>query len=336
MTSFSDFNKWTTAGEVAKAFGDNLHGRNVIITGVNPVGIGFAIAEAVASQEPALVVMTYRSKTKSDEVIEKLRAKYPNVHYRPLEMDLSSQMSIRAAAKQVNEWPENIDLLFNNAGVMSVQERTLIDGVDVHFATNHLGHFLFTNLILHKLQRSAKTSPAGSTRVVNVSGGWHALSPVRFDDLNFEGKPLPADQQPNTELLKKFGFNATEGYSPEIAYAQSKTSNILFSLYLTQHLAEQGILSFAICPGGVMTDIGRHYHEERAKEIYASGILDKTQDQGAAPALVAALDPALKAGTSCFLDNCQLKDPARHANDPVIAERLWHLSEELVRERFVY
>ncbi|KAF1999299.1 short-chain dehydrogenase [Amniculicola lignicola CBS 123094] len=335
MTTFAEFNKQTSAKEVASSFGEFIRGRNVVITGVNPDGIGYGIAEAVASQDPALVIMTYRSQSKSDEVLKKLRASYPNVSYRPLQMDLSSQISVRTAAKELNKWPEPVDTLFNNAGVMSVQDRTLVDGIDIHFATNHLGHFLFTNLILDKLLASVQSSVPGSTRVVNVSGGWHSMSPVRFDDLNFEGKHIPVDQEPNKEKLIKLGFDPSKPYVPEVAYGQSKTANILFSLYLTKRLHEQGILSYAICPGGVMTEIGRHVPEKRAQQIIASGILDKTQEQGAAPALVAAFDPALTEKSGVFIDNCQFRDPSPHASDPAIAERLWHLSEELVRERFV-
>ena len=222
----------------------------VLITGVNPKGIGYGIAEAIAAQNPALIILTYRSKSKSDDVISTLRAKYPLVQYRPLKLDLGSQMSVRGAAKEVNQWPENIDVLINNAGVMSVPGRQLRDGVDIHFATNYLGHFLFTNLILNKLLLSAQTSGPGLTRVINLSGGWHSLSPVRFDDLNFEGKPIPTDQEPNREKLAQLGFNVDDTYIPEVAYAQSKTSNILHALYLTHHLSEQGVLSFAVCPGG--------------------------------------------------------------------------------------
>jgi NAD(P)-dependent dehydrogenase (short-subunit alcohol dehydrogenase family) len=297
--------------------------------------------------------MTYRSKSKTDEAIEKLRAAYPDVQYRPLKMDLSKQMSVRAAAKELNKWPENIDILFNNAGVMSLQDHILVDGIEMHFATNHIGHFLFTNLIMDKLLQSAKTSAPGATRVINVSGGWHTMSPVRFDDLNFEGKPIPDEQQPNKEKLKKFGFDPDAQYIPEAAYGQSKTGNILFSLYLNNHLAEKGILSFAMCPGGVHSDIGRHYPEPVANRIYASGLLDKTQAQGAAPAVVAAFDPALTgkfsdglrmhdkltldtAKSGIFLENCQISDPAPYASDPAIAERLWTVSEELVREQFAY
>ncbi|KAK5239101.1 hypothetical protein LTR40_014856, partial [Exophiala xenobiotica] len=97
---------------------------------------------------------------------------YPDVDYRPLQADLSSQESVRKAASTLMAWEDvpAVDLLFNNAGVMNIPERTLSpDGIEMHLATNHVGHFLLANLILPKLIAAAKNSPRGFVRIINIS-----------------------------------------------------------------------------------------------------------------------------------------------------------------------
>ena len=226
----------------------------VLITGVSPRGLGEATAYAIASQHPRLLIITYRSKGMVDKVVTELTTKFPTVSVQILALNLSSLRSIRSAAEELDSLTKHIDVLINNAGIMSVQERTLNEhGIETHFATNHIGHFLFTNLIMSKLLAAAQRAPAGATRVVNLSGGWHQFGPVRFDDINFDGKPIPPEQEPNRSYLAQFQI-PTEGrnYIPEVAYAQSKTANILFSVYLTRHLNQHGILSFSLNPGGMV------------------------------------------------------------------------------------
>lgn len=223
----------------------------MLITGTNPRGLGAATARAIAMANPALLILTYRTKAKADQVVAELSQSFPLVKLQTLELDLESPDSIRKAAQELNASISHLDVLINNAGIMSVQERTLTaQGIEVQFATNHLGHFLFTNLILEKLKAAAQNSPDGATRVVNVSGGWHQFGPVRFSDLNFEGKPMPEEEKPDKDYLAKFGHSTENLYIPEVAYAQSKTANILFSVYLTEHLSKHGIISFALNPGG--------------------------------------------------------------------------------------
>ena len=226
--------------------------QQVLITGVNPNGLGAATAYAIASQNPSLLILTYRTEEKVKEVLERLRGTYPSVRTAILHLDLENLDSVRIAATEVRSLTNHIDVLINNAGVMMVQDRTLTtSGIEIQFATNHVGHFLFTNLIIDMLVTAAQNAARpGLTRIINISGGWHQFSPVRFDDINFSGKDVPEDQKPATDLLAYFGFEFNGAYSPAVAYSQSKTANILFSTYLTQHLANAGILSLAVNPGG--------------------------------------------------------------------------------------
>ena len=224
----------------------------VLITGLNPAGLGAATAHGIASQGPAELILTYRSKAKIDEVTSSLKSQYPSVNLRTVYLDLADQESVRAAAKEINSFPGEIDILINNGGIMAVQERTLTSsGLELHFATNYLGHFLLTNLILPKVLASARKNSQGSTRIVNNTASWHHLQAVRFDDLNFDGKPIPEDQKPNVAFLQKFGVATDKPYIPEAGYGQSKTAIILFTYYMNEHLAKRGLLTNAVHPGGL-------------------------------------------------------------------------------------
>lgn len=293
-----------------------------MITGGNPKGLGAATARALIPHKPATLIIAYRSPDKTLALIDELAALAPDTQVRGVMLDLANLDSIRAAAAEVNQMVDHLDLLINNAGVMSVQTRDLTNfGVEAHFGINHIGHFIFTNLILGLLRAAAARNPPGDTRIVNLSGGWYQFGPVRFDDYNWDGKPVPEDQEPDRARLAMFGCQTEGAFLPEAAYAQSKTANILFSVYLSQNLAKEGIYSFGVNPGGknvqgissttvtanlshdkpgILTDIGRHLPKERADQIIASGLLDKTPDQGVSTTLVAALDPQINRKCSCL------------------------------------
>ena len=96
--------------------------------------------------------------------------------------DLSSQESIRKAAEEVNAYPESLDVMINSAGVMATPYSVTKEGLELQFGTNHIGHFLFTNLVLGNLLHRGATN----VRVVNVSSSGHKRGPVRFDDPGFE------------------------------------------------------------------------------------------------------------------------------------------------------
>jgi len=119
MVSHPNFDSTTTATEVAKVFADNVRGKTVLITGCSPNNIGFATAQAVATADVGLLIISGRSSSKLDKVADTLLATTPNLNLRRLIMDLSSQQSVKTAAKEVNAYQENIDVLVNCAGVMA-------------------------------------------------------------------------------------------------------------------------------------------------------------------------------------------------------------------------
>lgn len=245
-TTHPEFDTNTEGLEVAKAFSAGIRDKTVIVTGVNRGGIGFSTCQALvsntkyllllpssflaqASQSPAHLIIAGRNPLKVEDCIKALRTEYPEVNYRALQIELSSQRSVRAAAAEVMAWTDvpTIDILVNSAGVMGVQERTLTeDGIEMHLATNHVGHWLLTCLIIPKLIKSAENNPKGSTRIVNVTSASPMVSGMRWTDTNFEkrNKNLPEAEQPNYEWFKAWGYTDTAdvAYVPLDGYNRSK------------------------------------------------------------------------------------------------------------------
>ena len=196
-----------------------------------------------------------RNPSKIQDCIDVLKADYPNVEYRALKLDLGDKDSIRAAAKEVLSWPGVVDILVNSAGIMGINERTLTsDGIEIHFATNHIGHFLFTNLIMPKLIKAAEGKPKGSARVVNVSSGSPMMSGLRWSDMTFNKKnqDLPKEEQPAYEWFKVWGYSDMEdqAYIPLDGYNRSKVANVLFGIGANKRLFEKhGVFMTAVHPG---------------------------------------------------------------------------------------
>ena len=248
-----------------------------------------------------------------------------------------------------------VDIIVNNAGIMLIPERTLSgDGVEIHFATNHLGHFLLTNLIMPKLIKAAKTNPKGATRIVNVSSGSPSMATMRWSDLNFDkiNKDLPPNEQPKYHFHRMWGTKDPENksYIPLEAYNQSKVANVLFGIGASNRLYEKyGILALAVHPGVIKTELARVATPEALeaiKKMANDGVFTyKTLGAGAATSLVAALDPKLGPGETkngkenygAFLGDCQISDMALPgAVSNTEAEKLWVLSEELVKQTFTW
>lgn len=291
------------------------------------------------------------------ESIDALKSKYPSVPIRPLQVDLSSQKSVRAAAAELLGWTDvpTLDIVINSAAVMCLPERTIgEDGIEVTFATNHIGHFLLTNLLLPKILKAAEKSPPGATRIVNVSSASPWFAAMRWSDTNFDKKSreLPEAERPSAPMHAMWGVaDTTEvSYIPLEAYNQSKVANVLFSVALSERLhARHGILSLALHPGVMQTELDRSMTAETLGLI--QGFKDsgayafKTRGAGAATSLVAALDPGLgpreardgKENYGVYLSDCQLSGAATAlATSSAEAEKLWKLSEGLVKEEFAW
>ena len=203
-----------------------------------------------------------------------------------------------------------------------------------------------------KLLKAAEKNGKGATRVVNVTSGSPSWAAMRWSDINFEktNKDLPPAEQPPYAVHRAWGFSDPENasYLPLEGYNQSKVANVLFSIALNKRLYDRyGVLSLAVHTGVILTELGRSMSSETLEAIAKmneSGAFSfKTLGAGAATSLVAALDPGLKAGSTkegkenygVYLVDCQISDnTTQSAVSSDEAEKLWVLSEELVKEKF--
>ena len=165
--------KWTVADVPDQC------GRTAIITGAN-TGLGYETAAALAASG-ARVVLAVRNLEKGENALRRIREAYPAARVELQLLDLCSLASVRAAAEALKSNLDTIDLLINNAGVVLAPKSTTADNFEMHFGTNHLGHFALTGLLLDRML----TTPG--SRVVTVSSLGHRLcGGIRFDDAQWE------------------------------------------------------------------------------------------------------------------------------------------------------
>ena len=177
------FSSTTTGKEVVKAFAAQVDGKVILITGTSKGGLGAETALALATAGPKKLILTGRSEGKIAPVIEEIKKTNPNIETQFVALELGDQKSVRAAAAEVNSSVDKIDILINNAGIMAVEKYAkTADGVESQFGSNHIGPFLFTNLIANKLGQNS--------RVINVTSMGYEASGIRFDDWNFEVGPI--------------------------------------------------------------------------------------------------------------------------------------------------
>ncbi|UGQ13140.1 SDR family NAD(P)-dependent oxidoreductase [Yinghuangia sp. ASG 101] len=299
------FGPETTAEEAVA--GADLTGRVVVVTGATS-GLGAETVRVLAGAG-AHVVATARDAGKAAETVDSLAGEGRSVEAGVL--DLGSAASVREFAAWLLARHPRVDVLVNNAGVMATPLGRTADGFETQFGTNHLGHFLLTNLLVPALLRGA---PA---RVVNLSSAGHKVSDILWDDPNF----------------------ATTEYQPWVAYGQSKTANVLFAVELDRRLADRGVRAYAVHPGSVGTNLGRYLGKEEGAAMLAratsSAHRAKSVPEGAATQVWAATSPDLAGRGGLYLEDCHVSDNHRPwARDPEAAARLWAMSEELLGEKF--
>jgi len=302
--------------------GIDLSGKTALVTGASS-GLGVETARALASRG-ARVILAARNREKTEAVATSLREATGNDAISVLVVDLSRFGSIREAAQELSSRIDALDLLINNAGVMACPLDRTPEGLEMQFGTNHIGHFLLTCLLVPLLEA------APSARVVNLSSGGHKYSPVLFDDWNFERRE----------------------YDKWVSYGQAKTANSLFAVALDKRLRGAGVRAFAVHPGAIYTELGRHLTREDIEQMLsgvrgsAEPLKMKTLEQGAATTVWAATAPELEGRGGLYLEDCHIAEPIDEAStvdgvmgyalDEEAAERLWTLSEEIVGERFVF
>lgn len=302
-----------TDGKWAETEVPTQTGRTAVITGGN-TGIGFETARALAAHG-ASVVLAVRNLEKGQGAASRIHATSPGANVTVQRLDLTSLSSVRDAAQELRTNHDTIDLLINNAGVMLTPKELTTDGFELHFGTNHLGHFALTGLLLDRL-----LSVTGS-RVITISSMAHKqLRPkIHFDDLQWERR------------YSRFG-----------AYAQSKLANLMFTYELQHRLTGKTTIAVAAHPGRSDTDLFRNSPAAvRTITSLAGRFLFQNSAMGALPTLRAATDPDVLGGQYYGPHGFQeargypkLVRSSAQSRNVEQQRRLWTISEELTGVSF--
>ncbi|WP_282779044.1 oxidoreductase [Nocardia sp. CC201C] len=296
----------------------DLHGRVAVVTGAS-AGIGVATAFLLADSG-AHVVLACRNLEKAELVADSIRVGAPDAELSLVELDLAAQASVHAAARQLRDRFTHIDLLINNAGTAVMRPERTVDDFETTIATNHLGHFALTGLLLDRLLA------APDARVVSVTSGafGKTMDTVDVDDLFFERRD----------------------YRGLHAYAQSKLAVQLFIAELQRRLngTDARLVATMANPGIAQSDfeqnlgpVVRFLSRPAFKWFFDS--LKQTPEMGALPTVRAAVDPSVRGGeffgpTGRFKGYPVRKAPTPGADDPELAARLWEKSEQLTGVSF--
>jgi retinol dehydrogenase-14 len=272
---------------------DGMKAKVVMVTGANS-GMGKEIALALAGMG-ATLVMVCRDRQRGEAARSDVIASTGNQSVELLVADLSSQRSIRAAVNEFTATHDRLDVLVNNAGMSSPTRQETADRIETVFATNHLGPFLLTNLLVPLLRASA---PA---RVVVVSSGVQAMAKMDFDDLQ-----------------------EARNYSEIRSYNQSKLANLLFTYELARRLKGTGVTANALEPGFIKS----HLKVPFPFSLF-SFMRGKAVD-GAKPTVFLASSPGAEGVTGAFFNNKgAVAKSSTQSYDEEAAKRLWQVSAEL-------
>ena len=290
------------------------NGRIAIVTGANN-GIGFETTLAM-TKYGFKVIMACRNLTKAEKAKADILTQFPQADLELLQLDLSDLENVKSFANNFKNKYDRLDVLINNAGVLIYSGKKNKAGVELQFATNHLGHFLLTNLLLEKM-------PDNSTsRIVALSSLAHKGAKIHFEDLN--------------------GENIDD---KEAVYGQSKLANLMFADELNRRLKKSGkkIIALAVHPGGSASGL---FDEMSRVKYYAFKIISpfilNTPASAAKPSLFAALSPDVKGGEyfgpqgfNEFKGKVGFAKRSEYSKREDIAAKLWQLSEEMTGQSFL-
>ncbi len=283
----------------------DLTGRCALITGASS-GIGLEAARALAARG-ARVLLGCRSEQRADAALRSIRSGVGDADLAVVPIDLASLSSVRVAAAQVMAQEQRLDVLINNAGVMALPRQETIDGFEMQFAVNHLGHFALTGLLLDLV----RATPA--SRIVTVSSSAHQMGRVDFDNLQGE-----------------------RTYGRWRQYGLSKVANLLFTYELQRRLsrAHEATIAVACHPGVAATELGRDAGPLMRFGTPLMRRFTQNAAAGALPTLRAATDPGVRGGQYFGPERNTHGAPietrsSSYSHDTVVARRLWDVSEEL-------
>jgi NAD(P)-dependent dehydrogenase (short-subunit alcohol dehydrogenase family) len=297
--------KWTTANI------PDLTGKLIIVTGGNS-GLGYESVKAF-SEKGAEVILTSRSTDKGEAAKSEILRSGPRGQIHVMQLDLMDFASIYGFVTEYKRKYEKVDILLNNAGIMTTPYFQTKDGLEAQNGTNHFGHFALTGQLLDLIIKTP------GSRVVNVSSNAHKYGKMDFDNLLYENG---------------------NGYTPMNSYARSKLANLLFTYELQQKFETNGIDSIAVAahPGASRTNLARFLENKWWFNIAFSVMMPFTQDQaqGALPQIRASVDPDVKGGAYYGPGGLgEMKgNPVRVKSNKAShnqedARKLWEISEQL-------
>ncbi|HYX39247.1 MAG TPA: SDR family oxidoreductase [Oligoflexus sp.] len=274
----------------------DLKGKTALVTGANG-GIGLATAQGLAAGG-ANVILGCRNLYKAEEARAIILQRHPEAEVDVMALDLANIMNIKSAAEVLKRRHPRLDILINNAGVMSLQRQETRDGFELTFGVNHLGTFALTQTLLPLVT----AAPQG--RIVTLSSALHYRGHMHWEDLQYRARP----------------------YKGWEAYNQSKLANVLMTKALARRLASTNVRAFAVHPGVVATQLGRDYPSWLMK---VAKVFMVTPEKGSRCTLFVATEPALDAQNGSYFEQSKAKNPAAAALSEEDQERLWKLSEQL-------
>ncbi|KAH9646973.1 Short-chain dehydrogenase TIC 32 [Citrus sinensis] len=303
----SGFSSSSTAEEVTQ--GIDGSGLTAIVTGASS-GIGTETARVLALRG-VHVVMAVRNMAACREVKKAIVKEIPNAKVQAMELDLSSLASVRKFASEFKSSGLPLNILINNAGIMATPFMLSKDNIELQFATNHIGHFLLTNLLLETMGKTSRES-SKEGRIVNVSSRRHQFSypeGIRFDRIN--------DQS---------------GYNRFSAYGQSKLANVLHTSELARRLKEDGvdITANSVHPGAITTNLFRNISFFSGLVGLLGKYVIKNVEQGAATTCYVALHPHVKGLTGSYFADSNVAQASSQAVNTELAQKLWDFSSDLI------
>ena len=279
-----------------------LAGKTVLVTG-STSGIGLEAA-VVFAQAGAKVVIVGRDPARTATALAEIQKRSASSQVTSMLCDFSSQASIRKLAAEYRAQHSRLDILVNNAGMVSPKRVLTVDGLESTFATNHLGYFLLTQLLLDLVVAS------GPARIVNVASVGHRRGTMDFADLGFE----------------------RGGYAIMKAYARSKLGNVLFTRELAKRLQGKGVTVNTLHPGAVATNI---WSKAPGWTQPILAVLTRlfmiSPAEGGATITHLAMSPEVEGKSGLYFEKNKPVAPSALALDDALAAKLWDESAKLVK-----
>ncbi|HSP80693.1 MAG TPA: SDR family oxidoreductase [Myxococcaceae bacterium] len=277
----------------------NMEGKVCLITGATS-GIGLESARALA-QQGASVVLVGRDEGRGKAALAEVRRTVPEAKLELMLADFTRLDTVRQLAADFQSRHARLDVLLNNAGLIIDRRKVTPDGFEATFATNHLAHFVLTNLLLEALKAS------GPARVVNVSSEAHRFGSLAFlEDLQAE-----------------------RGYLGMRVYGNSKLANILFTLELAKRLAGTQVTTNSLHPGTVRTGFGHNTEGIFRHLVKLASPFMLSAEGGARTSVYLASSPEVEGVSGRYFIRCKEARGTRAFRDAAAATRLWEKSVEL-------